>query len=183
MTRPSQIIVLTEDQRQRNFVSRYLKRAGVETHQLRFNPERSWQGAGEQRVRENYPGEVRKLRARQSRVQTRLIVVIDADTEAVRHRLDQLDTELRNSGQRPIDFGSDPIARLIPRRNIETWLLCLTGENVDELTDYKHDGDWTQMIRLAAMRMYEWTRLPDQQTANTLDSLRLGVQELKRLNF
>ena len=28
------------------------------------------------------------------------------------------------------------VAVLIPKRNVETWILCLTRESVDEVTDY-----------------------------------------------
>jgi hypothetical protein len=44
------------------------------------------------------------------------------------------------------------IAHLIPRRHVETWVLCLTGKDVDEETDYKtvYERENGQMIKEAA---------------------------------
>jgi len=49
----------------------------------------------------------------------------------------------------------ESVARLVPKRNIETWTLCLNAGTVDEETDYT--------------------------PAHYIDSLRLGIKELKQL--
>jgi hypothetical protein len=128
---------------------------------------------------------VEALRRRQAKkTQTALIVVIDADAGTVEYRLGQLDESLRRSEHRPVDPKKERIARLIPRRNIETWILCLNGEFVDEETDYTRTrNDWNELIPPAAARLDEWTRPNAVLPTQCVLSLRRGVSELIRLNF
>jgi hypothetical protein len=58
-----------------------------------------------------------------------------------------------------IPDDTEEIARLVPKRNIETWILCLNDVQVNEDADYKrtHD-DWTELIRTAAGTLYVWNR-------------------------
>jgi DNA polymerase III psi subunit len=159
VSKPSLVIVIVEDQRQQMLIRRYLLNKGLTFHQLRFTPLHQGEGSGEQWVRRSYPGEVEALRRRQAKAQTALIVVIDADAGTVEHRLGQLDESLRRSEHRSFDPNRERIARLIPRRNIETWILCLNGAFVDEETEYKRTpNDWNELIPSAAARLDEWTR-------------------------
>ena len=117
------------------------------------------QGSGEQWVRLTYPAEVGALRRRQAKARTALIVVIDADTGTVEYRLGQLDESLRHNQIESFDPHSERVARLVPRRNIETWILCLNGESVDEETDYKGTrNNWNKLIPPAAERLADWAR-------------------------
>ena len=77
MAKPSQVIVLVEDNRHQQLVFRYLRRSGLEPHAMRFVLPSS--GSGEQWVRERFPVEVTAYRRRSTRAETKLIVVIDAD--------------------------------------------------------------------------------------------------------
>jgi hypothetical protein len=112
-----------------------------------------------------------------------LIVVIDADTNSVRERLKQLDQVLHDTGKQAVDAEGEQIARLIPKRNIETWILCLNGHVVDEETDYKQRHDWNKLIPPAAETLFQWTRSADKPPQHCMNSLRSGVKELKRLKF
>jgi len=57
-----------------------------------------------------------------------------------------------------VDVTREQIARLVPKRNIETWILCLNGQAVDEDTDYKRRrDDWTELIPEAAETLSKWT--------------------------
>lgn len=133
MPKPSRIIILVEDKRQQNLIMRCLRRVGLEMHAFRFISTPS--GSGEQWVREQFPSEVAAYRTRQAA--TKLIVVIDADMRSVHERLRQLDQALQRSGARPIDPGTEEIARLVPKRNVETWILCLNDRDANEEADYK----------------------------------------------
>ena len=165
-------------------IRRYLRKKGLSPHQLRFNPLREGQGSGEQGVRQSYPSEVGALRKRQARAQTALIVVIDADTATVEYRLGQLDESLKRNEMRSVDPNTERIARLVSRRNIETWILCLIGEPVDEETDHKRTrNDWDHLIPPAAETLNEWTRPNVELPARCVPSLRRGVSELMHLNF
>jgi hypothetical protein len=184
VSRPSQVIVLAEDQRQQMLIRRYLRKKGLSFHQLRFTPLHQGEGSGEQRVRQSYPAEIRAWRRRQAKALTALIVVIDADTRTVEDRLGQLAETLRHSEIKPVDPNTERVARLVPRRNVETWILCLNGETVDEEIDYKGTrSDWDQLIRPAAESLNEWTRPNVELPTYCVYSLRRGVSELIHLSF
>ncbi len=184
MAKPSQVIVLAEDNRHQQFVRRYLRLWRFEHHEMRFVPCPAGAGSGEQWVRERFAAEVEVCRRRRAHAKTALIVVIDADDLLVRERLAQLDRTLDDTQADQVDLDAEQIARLIPKRNIETWILCLNGEPVDEETNYKRTrNDWTTPIRSGIEVLYDWTRPNAQLPASCISSLRLGVDELKRLDF
>lgn len=94
-------------------------------------------GAGEQWVRENFPKELGIIRRRQARQSGAcLVVAIDADRHTTDERLRQLHAACR---EQKIDepVPDDPVLIAIPRRNIETWLAYLRGEEVDEAKIYR----------------------------------------------
>lgn len=181
MSKPSQIIILVEDNHQRQLIQRYLKERGHKQHELRFQSSPSGQGSAENWVRTNFAKQVSacRNRSRGRRAKTALIVMIDADTISVHGRLAQLDVALEESGKPAIDSGSDQIARLIPKRNVETWVLCLNENAVDEMTGYKTQGglNWNELISSAAKTLAHWRSehlVPDFCT----ESLRHGLGEL-----
>jgi hypothetical protein len=182
MSRPSMVIVLVEDERHQQFVFRYLRRIGLEPHAMRFVGPLS--GSGEQWVREQFPIEVAAFRRRNARVETKLIAVIDADNLTVQARLAQLDQKLQEKEIGPIRTESEQVARLIPKRNIETWILYLNAVDVDEETDYKRPrNDWTELLRSAGKMLYTVSRPNAPYAVNCISSLRHGIGELRRLNF
>jgi hypothetical protein len=184
MAKPSQVIVLIEDSSHQRFILRYLRRCGLEQHTMRFVPDPAGEGSGEQFVRERFAVEVDAYRRRRARAETTLIVVIDADDLLVLERLAQLDQKLDEVQANRIRPDAEQIARLVPRRNIETWILCLNDFGVDEETNYKGSrNDWTTLIRPGIETLYNWTRPNEQLPSTCIPSLRLGVAELKRLDL
>lgn len=184
MSRPSQVIVLVEDNRQQQFVLRYLRRCGLEQHTMRFVWYPDGAGSGEHWVRERFAVEVEACRRRRTTAETALIVLIDADNLPVQERLAQLDSKLDDAQADRVRPDVEQIARLVPKRNIETWILCLNAVPVDEATDYKRTrNDWTPLIRSGIETLYDWTRPNAQLPASSVSSLRLGVAELRRLDF
>jgi hypothetical protein len=120
---------------------------------------------------------------RRAHAETALIVVTDADDLSVTERIAQLDGKLDDQIDR-IRPDTEDVARLVPKRNIETWILCLNDFPVDEETDYKRtQDDWTALIRSGSETLYTWTRRNAQVPASCISSLRLGVAELRRLDF
>lgn len=120
---------------------------------------------------------------RSHQAKTALIVIIDADTHTVQDRLRQLDQALIDGGKQTV-VESEQIARLVPRRNIETWILCLNEQAVVEETDYKKTrDDWNELIPPAAKTPVQWTRPNAKPPNHCIDSLRSGVRELNRLKF
>lgn len=159
MSKPSLVIIVIEDDHHAMLIRRYLKKRGLEEHQMRIERAPAGEGSAENWVRNKFVKEVAIYRNRQTRARTALIVVIDADTYTVQERLRQLDEALGEGGVERIDPARERIARLIPKRNVETWILCLNGNEVDEEIDYKHTrNDWAELIPNAAQTLSEWDR-------------------------
>lgn len=182
MPEPSQVLVLVEDSRHATFVRRYLKRLGFTNHGVRIEPLPAGRGCGEQWVRENYSRLVRQCRSRSSRAATALIVAIDADTGTVNDRVNQLRRGLDQTGLAARD-AREKIVHLIPRRNIETWVLCLNGRtDVEEEDDYKREIADDQPISAAAEKFFVWSRPNAQVPNHCLPSLRAAFPEVRRLD-
>jgi hypothetical protein len=182
VSKPSLVIVIVEDDHHEMLVRRYLKKRGLVERQMTIKRSPSGEGSAENWVRKSFIKEVNAYRSRHA--QTALIVVIDADIGTVQDRLRQLDQGLRENGKDPVDTRTEQIARLAPKRNIETWLLCLNGHAVDEETNYKRTrDDWNELIRPAAETLLQWTRSKADLPNHCIDSLQNGVKELKSLAF
>jgi hypothetical protein len=174
-----EVVILCEDQAQQNFAWRYLQRAGFNMSRVRKRPVKE---GGEQHVRKNYAEEVKKHRENFGKRTGALVVLIDADTGTVNRRASQLEDEL-NQAKLPRRNDGEAIAHLIPKRNIETWILYLNGEAVSE-----DDEDTKQRVRNqdtpiqpAAIAFHSMTlstaALPD----NCLPSLLAAIPEARRL--
>ncbi len=176
------VIVVLEDARHEMLVRRYLKKRGMGEREMRFERSPSGEGNAEGWVRKTFVKEVNVYRGRYAK--TALIVVIDADNHTVQDRWRQLDGVLEDGGKPRVDVEHEQIARLVPKRNVETWILCLNGHDVDEEDDYKKKrDDWNDLIPQAAGMLIEWTRQKPEPPSHCIDSLRSGVRELNRLRF
>jgi hypothetical protein len=131
--RYAHVVVLCEDSMHYNFVRRYLIEKGVERSDIfpRISP--AGRGAGSQYVLKTFPVEVRAIRRRACRAG--LVAVVDADASSVEDRLRQFETSLAESRQNRRD-DAERIALLVPKRNVETWVFHLLGNEVNE-DDYK----------------------------------------------
>lgn len=182
VAKPSQIILLVEDNIHQQFIFRYLRTLRYGTHEVRVVKSPSGAGSAEQWVRERFAVEVEACRRRQA--ETKLIVLIDADSHTVQHRISQLDQALREAAGPMIVNDTKEFARLVPKRNIETWILCLNDLQVNEETDYKRTRDsWTELIRTAVGTLYAWTRQNAAVPPVCVESLRFGIRELQRLGL
>jgi hypothetical protein len=154
MIRVSRVTVLAEDETHQSFAECYLKRLGYRQHQIFMERVPNGAGSGEKWVRDNYARTVKQCRRRSAKASTALIVVIDADDQEPARRQRQLEEQLevaRNEGER--------ISHFIPKRNIETWILCLDGAQVNEVDDYSGGRGIEERISPAAETFYSWTRL------------------------
>ncbi len=166
---------------------RFLKNVGINPHQMSFELSPSGQGSAEQWVRENFARQAGKCRARNTRAATGMFIMLDADRHTVQERLQVLDDALVCANQKPIDPSRDCIARLIPKRNVETWIIYLdAGENaqpVDEQTDYKQTKspeEWSALIPHASETLSSHIKHPAAIPADLIDSLRHGLREIPR---
>ena len=143
--RRAQIVLLCEDKQQEVFVRRFLKPRT--NHPIRAVSAPRGEGSGEQFVREQYPTELRALRA--ATVNAVLVVMIDGDAAGLAGRTGQLRESCVQFGIPPQRDG-DRVVVLIPQRNIETWLAYLDGTTVDETTRYprlERPGDCRRHVR------------------------------------
>lgn len=180
MSRPSQVVVLAEDQRQAGFVRRYLYRSGYSAHDIRVEELPSGRGCGEQWVRERYARAVKAYRGRSARARTALVVAIDADTGDVERRLRQFREALERAGAAARAKG-ESIAHLVPKRNIETWVLCLGGRQVDEDTNYTAEPGIDERIASSGVTFFEWSRPDAMPPAHCTPSLAAAIPEVRRL--
>jgi hypothetical protein len=156
---------------QQNLVFRYLERCNprIAYRGCRFECAATKSGgSGEQFVRNRYPVEVKEHRRRLGKGASALLaVMLDADLETTQHRAEQLADALEDARKdcppkeqhhcRPRG-AKDPVAVLIPKRHVETWIRALLGNRVDEVTDYTQPTPTAKEIKDAAAELYEWTR-------------------------
>jgi len=181
--RVANIVVLTEDQEQQNLIRRYLEQRGHDARTVRFVPlpAKGAGGSGDKYVRDNYPKEVRACRSMLGRrASALLIVMIDADSGTTERRASQLADALGAAGTDARD-PHEPIAVLIPKRHVETWIRALLGDTVDEDTDYKSPAPTTKDIRNAAAKLHEWTRPGAQPPDSAPPSLKSSVSEWRKI--
>ena len=175
------IVLLVEDIGQENLLRRFLQRLGQNNRNIRVNRLSKGVGSGEQHVREKYASEVRSLRRRAGRIRSCLIAMIDADADSTQSRRTQFDRAL-SDGDEPPRKATEPILQLIAKRNVETWILWLHGESVDELTNYRQRNDITATtIKTAAERLYALTRPNASVPPDCLPSLKDSLPEFLRI--
>jgi hypothetical protein len=177
------VILVVEDDRHSMLIRRYLINCGLRKHEIRIEQSPSGRGSAESWVRKAFVKNVSAYRVRQAKANSALIAVIDADIHTVQERLRQLDQALTDESKSAISDG-EQIARLVPKRNLETWILCLNQHTVDEESDYKQTrNDWEDLIPTAASALAQWSRQLPQLPDNCIASLRSGVGELKNLRL
>ncbi len=179
--RIAKIIVLAEDIRQANFARRYLICRGHHPRTIVVRRAPPGQGSGEQYVREQYPIEVAYYRRRAHFRKAALLAAIDADTGTVEEHEQYLDSALTRAKEMKRQ-ADEAIALLIPKRNIETWVLCLAGQPVDEVTNYRNRDEIDELIKPAADTFYQWSRSGAALPGTCVPSLRKGVVEVRRLD-
>ena len=185
MSKPTSIIVLCEDNRTFSFTRSYLKKCGINSG---IRPVISPRGSAFTFVVSSFPAQVNAYRLAKSRMHTWLIAVVDADAGTVDQRLGEMDRELTQAQDqrvRAMRIQNEMIARLVPRRNIETWILALNSTTVNETKNYKKtkktDEEWSALIPSAAEAFFIFTRRNTDLPGNLIDSLRHGIGEMCRV--
>lgn len=180
------IILLIEDERHQRFLYRYLQKRGFSRDEIRPKIAPGGGGSAEQWVRERYAKEVKECRTRAA--QTLLVVMLDADISTVAKRQHQLDRSL-DEERLHRRSSKEPIAHLIPKRNIETWILCLNnkqfkGHPINEQEDYKPHSKTLKVdeqIKPAAEEFFNWSRPNADVPERCVDSIRLAILEVRKI--
>jgi len=137
-------------------------------------------GSAEQYVRERFPAEVALYLSRVKKRRSALVAVIDADTKSTTERDREIWRALKSAGQ-PARKPTDAIALFIPKRHIESWILCLTGDKVNETSDYSKRDDIQARIRLAAEHFFDWSRSGYKTPDCCIPSLHRAFPEFRRI--
>ena len=170
------IVLLCEDSQTDSFVRRFLKRRHFTARDIATLPLPAGTGSGEQWVRERYPSELRAIRGRQ---RAYLIVVTDADVQTTATRRARLNEECVQENV-PVRTDDDPVVVAVPRRNIETWLAYLDGNEVDETTNYP-PLQRERECRRHARRLYEMCHEQQALDEPAPPSLRETCEEYRKL--
>jgi hypothetical protein len=168
-----QLIILCEDRQQEVFARHFLKQRGF-TGTFRANICPQGSQSGEQYVRTQYPLEVKAYRQNRNRVSIGLVVVIDADTDTLLNRINQLAETIEEERQ-----SNEAIAIFVPKRNIETWIHYLDGNSVDEDKSYPKllkEGDYKPAAAVLAEQCRSQNKLED-----IPETLGLACEEFQRL--
>lgn len=188
MSSPSSAYALVEDKRHRQFIYRFLIQAGINRNKIKVDVSPAGLGSGKQWVCETFALQVEVCRRRNAKTSTCLFAIMDADQLTVARCIGDLDASLASAGQQKINPANDPVARLIPKWSIETWILYLTTEGADRLAigqdesykDSQTKEHWSELIPQAAVTLFEWTKRTAALPANLIDSLRHGIEEVPR---
>ncbi len=182
MPRPSRAIILAEDDAHDAFIRRYFTRLnlGLRERDIYTEPFPDGRGCGEQWVRTQYAQVVKEYRWRSGKSQTLLVVLIDADKGDVWRRLRQLEDGLKQASMERRN-PAECIAHFVPKRNIETWILCLNNRPVDEERDYSKRRDIETQTGSAADTFYFWTRPNAAIPTHCIPSLYAAIPEAQRL--
>lgn len=180
--RVSMFILLCEDEEHRRLAVEYMKRCQIKTDRVRAEVASEKQkGNASQWVLREFPRLLHACRQRAKHTRTLLIVLIDADQWKVQQRRQHLMDELKKSGRETL-VADDPIALLIPRWHVETWICALLGETVSEDEDCK---DWEKptrtKIQKAAHTAYDWAREKATPGATCVPSLKVALPEWRKI--
>ncbi len=130
--RKAEVTLLCEDSQHECFFLKLLRSRGRQYREIRVRRPNSSSGSAEQYVRDHFGPYTRAHRRRIVRGQASgLLAAIDADTGTVQQHYDELLSQLD-----PPRGGVEKIAVFVPRRNIETWIKYLGGEQVSETARY-----------------------------------------------
>jgi hypothetical protein len=129
-----QLVILCEDRQHSAFARRFAEASGWERRKIQVIHGPKARGSGEQWVREQYVGEVRKLRAA-PHVARALVILVDEDKQGAGLRETKLAEALQQADLSPRGV-TEGILHVVPARNIETWLAYLRGEDVNEHQSY-----------------------------------------------
>lgn len=172
-----EVVVLCEDRQQEVFARNFLINCGVHPRRVRYVICPGGKQAGEQFVRQNYPLRVKSYRSTCTYKTVGLVVMTDADKKTVTERLEELGNALVSDGLSNRQDG-ERIAVFIPKRNIETWIHYLQGEDVNESDVYPklaREGDCKPSVEQLAKKSHY--RLTD----DVPQSLRAACGELQRI--
>jgi hypothetical protein len=171
--------LLCEDDVHRRLAVAYMNRCNINRRiVVEKIASRLQRGGNNDWVLRAFPAELHACRQRHKRAKTLLVVVVDADKLTVGERRRQLTDSLKVTGYEEL-AADDPVAFLITRRNVETWIRALLVEKVNEDDDYKkpRKEPTKDEIREAADNVYQWARPNADAGPTCVPSLKIALTE------
>ena len=108
-----------------------------------------------------------------------MIIFADADDHTVEERKTILDDEVRKE-IKGWDRTNEPIIMWIPKRQIETWIHFLSGNETDEMIRYRHTGKPIS-CKDQAVKYAQYCQDIDLFDDKELPSMLAGKTEYKRV--
>lgn len=174
------VTLLVEDEALERFARSTLAEFGFIRRAVRTVPYPDGKNA-KQWVTQKYPGEVRAYRREANHQKVALLVGTDADEQTVRQRRDALDAALQETAAPPRE-AQERIAQWIPKWHVETWILFLSHEEVDESQNYKHAVKKPDFDAVGKEFVRQFRESQGDPDATALPSLRVAFKETERLN-
>jgi hypothetical protein len=181
------VVLLVEDEVLECFVRRVLLALGFQPRDIRVERAPTGRGSAKDWVTKNYPNEVRVHR-RKASYQDNIGIVVgtEADEKTVQERCRMLDSALETAGLE-IRQPGEKFCLIVPKWNIETWLVNLGGENIDEdRNDYKNHSssrnvDYPVVANGFVERYRNWKQGNFDET--TPSSMIATFEEMKRFGL
>lgn len=177
------VAILVEDRLLERFAREALLELGYHRRELRALPYPVGRGSAKQWVDQQYPIEMQAYRRVAQYQRVALLVGSEADELSVERRRQQLASSLESA-----DLSSrgdeEHVCIWVPKWHVETWILHLLGEQVDEETNYKSRVRHLQItFSHVAAKFVAYYRTGVAETTTTLPSLELAIAEAHRLDF
>jgi hypothetical protein len=174
------VTVLVEDQSLERFAREVLLELGFHRHEMYVIGYPVGRGSAKQWVEKRYPIEVRAYRSKANAQQIALLVGTEADEQTVAHRFRYLASKLTDAGL--ADRNDDErVALWVPKWNVETWILYLSGEDVDEQANYRTKLRNPDYHAVAEDFVSSFRKSPSERSA-ALPSLEVAFKETRRLD-
>ena len=174
------VVLLVEDRALERLAREVLIQLGFHRGELRVIDYPAGRGSAKQWVENRYPEEVQAYRRKANHQHVALLVGTEADQQAVADRSRFLASKLTDAEL--ADRNDDErIALWIPKWNVETWILHLSDEDVDEENNYKTrlgDPNYHAIAEVFVTRYRE----PRSGHAAALPSLKVAFEETRRLD-
>ena len=156
---------------------------GIHRSELQVSRHPSGRGSAKQWIEERYLEEVRIHRSKANHQQVALLVGTDADEQTVNQRTGNLAAVLKDAKVDPRSKKEQNV-HWIPKWNAETWILYLSGQDVDE-----DDKDCKQRVsnpdykQVAAAFVEQFRAIQAGESIKTLPSLEVAYRETQRFEL
>lgn len=175
------IILLCEDKQHERFARAFLRERGVERRRIRSVPLPDGRGDAKQWICTQFPSELKAYRAKANHLNNLLIVVTDVDNKTVQQRAETLNQACRES-EVVIRREDERVAFILPKWAIETWILALNGQILDEneRVEARHKAEAQQLNTVMAEKLSNICKQRD-LASPVPSSLEIACHEFQRI--